>query len=160
METKNFSTNSFIYRFLAWPQGFLPYRKRPEDICDLRRAVIFKVFLCLFGLSAALFYIFSMATAGLFLLSKHFAFFSAYSTLTPITKIGLLLGTLTFGGAAIAGFGYLLINALFYVFRYFANRSDARKEAGLKPVFDPVLSPVKEFYTTWKNKICYRVSFE
>jgi hypothetical protein len=160
METKTFSTNSFIYRFLAWPSAVLPRRSHPDDICDLRQAVIIKAVLCLLGISVVFDYFFSLAAFGLFVLSHYFSGFSAYAVDNFVVRMGSAYFVLTVGAAAIVASLYATYCFQAWFSNYIHNRRYKREEAGLKPLLHPVTSPVKEMYKSWKDKLCYRVSFE
>lgn len=160
MESKTFSTNSLTYRFLAWPQSYLPYRNTPDDICDLRRAVIAKAFLLAVSIAFGIFAAFSVASYGLYVLSKFFPLFSAYGAETFAVHLGrvITLGVTTIG--ILAGLVYLIVIGLNRLQTYLVNRQCARDAAGLKPMLHPVTSPVREMYRSLKDKLCYRVEFK
>lgn len=160
METKTFSTKSFAYRFLAWPEDYLPPRSRPQDICDLRRALIGRGLLISFLLTIAFGYLFSIASAGLYGLAQIFEFFSAYSVKTEIVKIGLVLAFGTGAIAFVVGLIFCIVHGLDKLSQYRKDRRYAREQAGIKPLLDPVTSPVKALYTSWKDKLCYQIEFK
>lgn len=176
MESKTFSSQSLIYRFLAYPRNKL--YNPPEDICELTRAVLFRVLLILLAVSVV----------GIYLSSVSYYLFSGFygtncgfdiKTITSacsvpgleyyngLYMVGGILSMLTVAALFIGALLLTIIGLCFLIdnFKEYArNRRYAKEKARLadpnykEPV--PRNNVFKAMYLSHKEKTCYRIKFE
>lgn len=175
METKVFSANSLIYRFLAYPRNIL--YNPPSDICELTRAVLFRALLILMAtfvvglyLSSVPYYLFTGYQCGAFDIKNVSALACTipYFGIIPGLYIaGGLLAYITLIIILIAGLVaviYFLMwgfGELQYQYRSYKRKQREAQEADpnyKEPV--PRRNVLKEMYISHKEKTCFRVKFE
>ena len=175
METKVFSANSLIYRFLAYPKAYMEFP--PRDICELTRSVLFRAFLILLAtfvigvyLSAVPYYLFTGYQCGAYDIKNVSALACTvpyFGVIPGLYIVGGLLSYITVLIVIIVGIVFIgcflhwAIGELKDVHRTYTR---SKREAKLAdPNYKeppPRRNVLKEMYISHKEKTCFRVKFE
>lgn len=154
MFTKNFSPDSWVYNFLAWPGNYL--HTRPETICQLRTWVLAK----LLGITVACAVLMGYVSSITYFLLYKFTCGSEFTIscvygFNNIARVGgallgatlIVAGVLAFIAGCIKGMDYY---------------NEWAYDSGWKYKKIQFLSDdnsIKLMYRSWKDKVCYPVTF-
>ncbi len=144
---KNFSTDSFVYRFLAWPDSYLYRDETPKDICELRGAVLRKLFIIFFSVGLPLLYLTSIGS-----------YIADVWNCDSISSVECKKGLSWFShlGGFLAWITCVL--AILTVGSYFTERIYKLWINVEKKV--KVDTPLNSMYTSWKDRVCYPITFD
>ena len=175
METKVFSANSLIYRFLAYPRNYLS--NPPSDICELTRAVLFRAFLVLLGALVIGTYVTSVPYylyAGF--VCDAFDIKTVDTLVCTVPYTGLIKGIYIAGGlltlvTTIVAALCLLVALVVGCFHLggiikesiYERNAKRRRERENDPNYKapvPRRNVLKEMYRSHKEKTCFRVTFQ
>lgn len=152
---KTFSTSSFVYRLLAWPNEYVPRYKMPDTICELRGAIIGKL---LFFLAISFFTVIVFGSISSFILYQVTCALPHSSGCTyglnMFTRLGGVTSVIALG---LIGFSTVMFVGLKTV-DFVENVWNKRQLEG--KVFIKDDNPVVEVLRAWKDKICYKVEFK
>lgn len=175
METKVFSANSLIYRFLAYPRNYLEYP--PSDICELTRAVLFRAFLVLLAtfvigvyLASVPYYLLTAYQCGAYDIKNVSALActgSYFGVIPGLYVVGGLLSyisSIIIGLVSLVAIGVLVWEGISELSRKYRTHKRNKLKAQLAdPNYKeppPRRNVLKEMYNSHKEKTCFKVKFQ
>lgn len=155
MDVKIFGFSSWMYRFLAWPSGYISPNMRPQTICELRGAILGKMAIWITLVSMLLGYVSSITYSLLY----HFTCGSRIATTCTygyniVVEVGLVMMLITGGCLAFLAFAVLVVKC----YDLFTSWKYDRKHSGKQFISDD--NPMKLMWESAVEKICYSIKFE
>lgn len=151
---KTFTTTSWIYKLLAWPNDWISDRNLPQTICELRGRVLGKIAILLAAVAAIFIYVSTVASYLLYVVTcKLPNATSCMYGLNSYAKVGGVVLTFTGILFSLAAITYLAVKAsdIYHCWRY--NRS----REGKKFLSDD--NPAVLMFNSFVDKVCYPVKF-